>query len=1123
MGSSASSLRYDSAQVSILPQFVPFVKCVTVSQVEALGEKLRATTKTAFCTLEEFQDLMGLGPHLDVYLRYLFGSLKTTPTSTKVHVMDFLAAMAVCTSTSASVTDKLDLLCTLFTHKTAQCLNECDIAILFLCTINGLKKVTVGLEYTWSATGRSTRDIASDLTARCCLDMVDGQQVTKPSLSRTEFIAWCLMHKPVEYMLRHFIPGDILNPSTSSLAQASPYYGKLAKQAKLYATLLDEISPSENQRIESLVQATATVKIQAMWKRHVARQVAHDKRAAKRSTLNGAANTIQAYAKKKMNFVALMQRAAVERMALNGALLTFGSGIGVGAETTQQTNGGGRLRGADMVAELKLRGVRSRNVFASSSCTFVDTDQGWMMWGQCLPMLNVETHETSFVHTIPRHIDLKIDIASVACGRGHCLILDTASMVHSWGWNDHGQTGGMITTTQLSLKSTRHGSAGGFCARNGGQSYKSYYDERTGHVVEYLDWPVKLPYFTGDMEQDALPIQIRQIAAGEFFSMALSTDGTVFSWGEGSDGQLGHGLDCPFEVGYVETRLAHSAFTFVHEPRAVADLAHVQAIAACGNRSIALTADQRVFEWGDWKRMLGEQTEPAFRPVERQGVQGLGVCKVAIGAEHTIAEGASVWLELPQRDSFACFVMMAAHACSIASMKARFTKGETVQVVTLGIPFDDFEDDQSDLPQPVTLSRVDSMDSVEMEKAISSLLDQLWVNRAHEFVPTLDRMKAQHPSLQSLQWPVAVKTGTCHYDDIVDELMIDISGRMVCLDVCPPEGYYMELIAGDSVVLEIPTCPTSTCRRLTNRGIWCPLIDVSTQLMALQDAGAVAVVVGFDILDTAPFVVELPVDEGLYIPVLLLDMPRYHQVQSAVASLNGPLHMEARLFHRGDNTPRLIRAALQHGAIGVLLHQRAPTGPVSAYEGDVSTGDACIYPHPFDTDDAPVVGMVSHQHGHVLRLATHLDESNHMVVTGQFYAWGCAANGRLGCTTQLTDGYDARTDTAYQCATLPVVVPALCGRDIADVVCGSAHSMARTTSGRVFTWGRGSAGQLGHRDTQDKAVPTLVTRLGYEVVVEMAANDMCSTVVCESLPTDRYDQRRKEILLLKAAKMNGYD
>ncbi|ETV84043.1 hypothetical protein H257_03393 [Aphanomyces astaci] len=399
---------------------------------------------------------------------------------------------------------------------------------------------------------------------------------------------------------------------------------------------------------------------------------------------------------------------------------------------------------------------------------------------------------------------------------------------------------------------------------------------------------------------------------------------------------------------------------------------------------------------------------------------------------------------------------------------------------------------------------------------------------------------------------------------------------MVCLDVCPPEGYYMELIAGDSVVLEVPTCPTSTCRRLTNRGIWCPLIDVSTQrsplssalenqialvrftpadlamkpallrqdnvvdcitsslaqkVMALQDAGAVAVVVGFDILDTAPFVVELPVDEGLYIPVLLLDMPRYHQVQSAVASLNGPLHMEARLFHRGDNTPRLIRAALQHGAIGVLLHQRAPTGPVSAYEGDVSTGDACIYPHPFDTDDAPVVGMVSHQHGHVLRLATHLDETNHMVVTarfhvkdrGQFYAWGCAANGRLGCTTQLTDGYDARTDTAYQCATLPVVVPALCGRDIADVVCGSAHSMARTTSGRVFTWGRGSAGQLGHRDTQDKAVPTLVTRLGYEVVVEMAANDICSTVVCESLPTDRYDQRRKEILLLKAAKMNGYD
>ncbi|RHY32637.1 hypothetical protein DYB32_004323 [Aphanomyces invadans] len=974
MGSTPSSLHYDGTQVSILPQFVPLAKCVTVSQVEALGDKLSATTKTAFCTVDEFRDLMGLGPHLDLYLRYLFESLKTTPESEKIHVMDLLAALAVCTSTSASLRDKLDVLCTLFTHKTAQRLKESDVAILFFSAVNGLKKITIGLEDTWNATGRSTRDIAKELTSACCLDMVDGHQVTKPSLPRTEFIAWCLTYKPVVYVLRHFIPGDILNPSTV-LAHSS-FYSKLAKQTKLYETLLGTMNPSENLRIESLVQATATVKIQAMWKRHVARRVMGEKRAAKNSTMNGAAITIQNYAKKKKNFVAVMQRAAVERMALNGALLTFGSG---------------------------------------------------------------------------------------------------------------------------------HGSTRVFRARHGGRSYKTYYDERTGHSVEYLDAPLKLPYFTGDMEQDALQIPIRQIAAGDFFSMVLSTDGQVFSWGEGSDGQLGLGLDCPFEVGYVEKRLAHSAFTFTHEPRAVAGLSHVRSIAACGNRSTALTVDQRVFEWGDWGRMLGEHTEPAFQPVEKDGASGLGLCKVAIGAEHTVAEGASVWLDLPEKKAFSCFVMLAEHACSIDTMR----RLDEVQVVSLGFHFDDCEDDQADLPKPATLSRMDSMDSKEIEQSILSLLDQLWVNRAHDYVPSLDRMKTEHPSMQSLQWPLAVKTGTLRYNDIVDEILIDIAGR------------YRHR---SWPVYNVVDCITAS---------------LAQKVVALQEAGALAVVVGFDFHNTEPFMVDLPggpystmrhlmamclaVDEGLYIPVFLLDVARYEQVKTCLASREGPV--DVRMFHRPDNTPRLIRAALQHGAAGVLLHQRAPVSPSSSFEEDTSQGDPYIYPHPFDTNEAPLVGMVSHCHGQVLRLATHLDQTNHMVVAAKFRVQD-RANGRLGVGAMaahphLTDGYDARTDSSYRCATLPVVVPALCGRDIADVVCGAAHSMARTSTGRVFTWGQGKAGQLGHRESTDKAVPTLVTQLGYDVVVEMAANDICSTVVCETLPTDRYDQRRKEILLLKAAKRKG--
>ncbi|KAF0688767.1 hypothetical protein As57867_019596, partial [Aphanomyces stellatus] len=1098
MGCSPSAMRYDGTQVAVLSQFVPLAKCVTMRQIEALGDKLRATTKTAFVTLEDFTTWLDMGPHLDVYVRYLFESLKTTTTSTKVHAMELLAALAVCTTTSASVVDKIDLLCTLFTHRHAPLLKESDIAILVFATISGLKKLTVGLDETWAATGKSTREITTDLTTACCLVQTDNDTTTKPALPRYEFVAWCLGYKPVVYVLRHFIPGDILNPLSALSSTAVPFYNKAARQAQLYESLLDHMNPRENERIELLVRLTAAVKVQAAWKRHRARQLVHDKRHAMHSAINSAASRIQAYVKKKTNFLALMQRAAVERMALNGALLTFGSGIGVGTGNVAGT----LARGADMVAELKLRGVRSRRAVVSSSCTFVETDQGWVMWGQCLPMYHEETHATLLLHKVPVHIDLKIPIASLACGRGHCVVLDTTANVYSWGWNDHGQTG--------------HGARSVFTVRNGGATYKSYYDERTGQTIDYLDRPLKLPYFTGDMEQDALPIPISQVAAGDFFTLVLSTDGQVFSWGEGSDGQLGHGVECPFDVGYLDKRLDHSAFTFVMEPRAVVPLSNVRLVAACGNRAAALTTDHRVFEWGAWKRMMGEEIDPAFVPTERRGVQPLALRKLAIGAEHTVAEGASVWIRLSQKDDAApCFVMLAEHACSIDAMTH---VQAPLQVVALDFEFDDFQDDTSDLPKPSSLSSASaasdrttqpessSSDSVvEVQKSIDQLLDQLWVNRAQDVIPSLRRMKEHHPSLQQLQWPAAVKSGTCQYNDIVDEILIDVAHRVVLLTLAPPPGFYMELLVDNTLVVEIPLCPTSSCRRLTNRGIWCPFVDltaadnqqgtllvvrlgsyecveplgaldnriacvrfsptdlaVSANLLredtivecitaslvhlvvTYQEAGAIAVVAVFDFLDTEPFVVDIPSDQGLYIPVALVDMRHWSRLQPAHLSA---ANLEARLFHRTDNTPRLIRAALAHGARGVLLQQRAPPPSAVAplFDGDVSRGDAFIYPHRFDVD-APLVAMVSYEHGQVLRHATHLDDSNHMVVTvqfhveptGHFYAWGCAENGRLGVGPlshpHLSDGYDPRTDTPYRCATTPVVVPALCGRSVADVV-----------------------------------------------------------------------------------------
>lgn len=44
-----------------------------------------------------------------------------------------------------------------------------------------------------------------------------------------------------------------------------------------------------------------------------------------------------------------------------------------------------------------------------------------------------------------------------------------------------------------------------------------------------------------------------------------------------------------------------------------------------------------------------------------------------------------------------------------------------------------------------------------------------------------------------------------------------------------------------------------------------------------------------------------------------------------------------------------------------------------------------------------------------------------------------------------------------------------------DIACGGAHSAAITSSGQLFTWGKGRYGRLGHGDSEDQLKPKLVS------------------------------------------------
>jgi len=112
------------------------------------------------------------------------------------------------------------------------------------------------------------------------------------------------------------------------------------------------------------------------------------------------------------------------------------------------------------------------------------------------------------------------------------------------------------------------------------------------------------------------------ISGGRFHSLAVKSDGTVWSWGYNSDGQLGNGVTTTIPT---------------PTPVKVAGLTGVISAAAGGFHSLALKSDGTVWAWGD--NVLGQlgdnSTTSRLAPVQVKGITGVG--SIAAGGFHSLA------------------------------------------------------------------------------------------------------------------------------------------------------------------------------------------------------------------------------------------------------------------------------------------------------------------------------------------------------------------------------------------------------------------------------------------------------------------------------------------------------
>lgn len=106
------------------------------------------------------------------------------------------------------------------------------------------------------------------------------------------------------------------------------------------------------------------------------------------------------------------------------------------------------------------------------------------------------------------------------------------------------------------------------------------------------------------------------------------------------------------------------------------------------------------------------------------------------------------------------------------------------------------------------------------------------------------------------------------------------------------------------------------------------------------------------------------------------------------------------------------------------------------------------------------------------------------VALGIYHAAAITTKGEL-----YTWGYGAAGQLGHgdkENAAVPKLVAALAGVRIVQVDCGETHTIALSSEGKAYSWGGCGYGQLGHGDTSEKLLPTKIASLDSLTVTQVA-------------------------------------
>ncbi|KAH3765810.1 cell wall anchor protein [Pelomyxa schiedti] len=276
--------------------------------------------------------------------------------------------------------------------------------------------------------------------------------------------------------------------------------------------------------------------------------------------------------------------------------------------------------------------IANTDFCSTSRHNFVQAGHRILAWGnnsnKQLGVGNTATHMTS-----PQETSLLVGktVKSIACGLSHTIALLEGGGLLSWGCNQHGQLGVgdfrdrdipvSVSFTHLECNVTEV-SCGKYhtLALMGNGDVYSWGHNKCGQLGLSNTLNMNFPQIV-----QCSSTNFSSISCGAFFSVAISSTGDLYSWGDNSTGQLGIGSKYKKSV-----------------PQLVAALQgkHVTDVTCGGWHTIAQLESGEVFLWGAIWDASTTDKEKALHNIFPQPVPfltGKQVVTICCGGRHTIA------------------------------------------------------------------------------------------------------------------------------------------------------------------------------------------------------------------------------------------------------------------------------------------------------------------------------------------------------------------------------------------------------------------------------------------------------------------------------------------------------